>query len=103
MYVGIAADPKKRLAQHNRALKVGSGNKQTDEPWPTCHVIFETGSYDRVRLIEHKIVAWAMRQQGIAQKLWNERSGGGGRRPKDGSKGYVYVLLDPAETKWIEA
>ena len=100
LYVGIAVDPKKRFAQHNKAITRGTGNKQSKDPWPLCYVIYETGSDDKVRQLEKALVSWAMKDQKVAKKLWNDRGGGAGRRPKDGSKAYVYVLLDRRETKW---
>ena len=100
LYVGIAVDPRKRFAQHNKAVTSGTGNKQSDEPWPLCFVIFETGSDHRVKKIEKELVTWALKDQKISKKMLNDRAGGAGRRPKDGSKAYVYVLADPKETKW---
>lgn len=100
MYIGLAADPKKNFARHNKAITLGTGSTEIDDPWPLCVVLFETGAEDKTRKIRKKIVKWVMDQQGVNESLWNERTGGPGRLPKEGSTAYVYVLLDPKKTKW---
>ncbi len=100
LYVGISVDPKKRLAQHNKAILSGSGNVIADLPWPQCNIIFETTSDDKVRKIERALIDWVLKDQGVSKKFWNDRAGGGGRPPKPGKAAFVYVLLDPLPTRW---
>lgn len=100
-YAGIAKDPKARFKQHNDRLISGKGNKFHTEKWPLCVVICKLSKYENTKKLERLLIDLAKKKyQGGA---WNDRKGGAGRPPSDGSLGFVYLLLDKRATQFIEA
>lgn len=95
-YVGISSNPKNRVRQHNKKILKDQGDARL--AWPICYVIHRTSSYDQVRRLKKRLTALAEARYG--ENAWNRRRGGGGRNPKPGARGFIYLLLDPRMTVW---
>lgn len=99
-YVGISKNPELRFKAHNKRLMSGNGNKFNIEPWPLCVVLCEVKYYSLARKYETHIIKIATDK--FKSSAWNDRIGSPGRKPRRGSKGYIYLLLDKAVTEFIE-